>query len=86
MFGFGYGLGWSLSSVGTQTVVPTEKAGAASGVTLAIVIGAGGLCVALAATLIQSITAGGTGSERRSRMFSASSPCGRPRAGSDSES
>jgi EmrB/QacA subfamily drug resistance transporter len=61
VFGFGYGLGWSLSSVGTQTVVPTEKAGAASGVTLAIVIGLGGLCVALAATLIQSITAGGTG-------------------------
>ena len=60
VFGFGYGLGWSLASVGTQTVVPTAKAGAASGVTLAIVIGMGGLCVALAATLIQSITAGGT--------------------------
>ncbi|MGH2961261.1 MAG: MFS transporter [Solirubrobacterales bacterium] len=61
VFGFGYGLGWSLSSVGTQTVVSTERAGAASGVTLAIVIGAGGLCVALAATLIQSLAAGGTG-------------------------
>ena len=61
VFGLGYGLGWSLSSVGTQTVVPTEQAGAASGVTLAIVIGVAGLSVALAANLIQSIAAGGTG-------------------------
>jgi EmrB/QacA subfamily drug resistance transporter len=60
VFGFGYGLGWSLSSVGTQTVVPTEKAGAASGVTLAIVIGVGGLCVALASSVIQSLGASGT--------------------------
>jgi EmrB/QacA subfamily drug resistance transporter len=60
VFGFGYGLGWSLASVGTQTVVPTERAGAASGVTLATLIGVGGLCVALAATLIKSITASGT--------------------------
>jgi EmrB/QacA subfamily drug resistance transporter len=60
-FGFGYGLCWSLASVGTQTVVPTEKAGAASGVTLAIVIGTAGLCVAIATAVIDGLVAGGSG-------------------------
>ena len=59
-FGLGYGLPWSLSSVGTQTVVAAEKAGAASGVTLAIVIGVGGLAVALTSAVIESLVAGGT--------------------------
>ena len=46
VFGIGYGTGWAMASVGTQTVVPAEQAGAASGVTLAIVIGFGGLALA----------------------------------------
>jgi EmrB/QacA subfamily drug resistance transporter len=61
VFGFGYGLCWSLSSIGTQTVVPTERAGEASGVTLTIVVGVAGLCVALVAALIEVIAGGGTG-------------------------
>jgi EmrB/QacA subfamily drug resistance transporter len=61
VFGFGYGLCWSLVSVGTQAVVPGNQAGEASGVSLALVVGAAGLCVAIAATLIESIAAGGTG-------------------------
>jgi hypothetical protein len=60
VFGAGYGLSWALTSVGTQTVVPTEKAGEASGVTLAIVVGMAGLCVAVAAALIETSTGGGT--------------------------
>ncbi|MFR9673103.1 MFS transporter [Streptomyces sp. TR06-5] len=51
--GFGYGIGWSMGSVGTQTVVPSERAGQASGVTLALVIGIAGICVAAGATLIE---------------------------------
>jgi hypothetical protein len=40
-------------------VVPTAKAGEASGVTLAIVIGIAGLGVATAATLIEAISSSG---------------------------
>jgi len=60
VFGLGYGLCWSLVSVGTQRVVPASQAGEASGVSLAIVIGAAGLCVAIAATLIESLSTGAT--------------------------
>jgi EmrB/QacA subfamily drug resistance transporter len=60
VFGLGYGLGWAIVSVGTQQVVPVEQAGAASGVTLAVVVGLGGLGVAITAALIEAITAGGT--------------------------
>jgi EmrB/QacA subfamily drug resistance transporter len=59
-FGFGYGLGWTLTSVGTQTVVPLNQAGVASGVTLAIVVGVAGLGVAVSAALIETIAGGGT--------------------------
>ena len=62
VFGFGYGLCWSMSSVGTQTVVPIQQAGEASGVTLTIVVGIAGLCVAVVAALIEVI-GGGTGGE-----------------------
>jgi EmrB/QacA subfamily drug resistance transporter len=60
VFGFGYGLGWSIVSVGTQQVVPVEQAGAASGVTLALVIGLGGLAVAITAALIEALTISGS--------------------------
>jgi MFS family permease len=60
VFGFGYGLGWTIVSVGTQQVVPVERAGAASGVTLALVVGFGGLGVAITAALIEALTASGT--------------------------
>jgi EmrB/QacA subfamily drug resistance transporter len=61
VFGLGYGLCWAMLSVGTQTVVPQDQAGEASGVSLSIVIGVAGLAVALVASLIEVISAGGTG-------------------------
>ena len=60
VFGLGYGLCWALLSVGTQSVVPTEQAGAASGVSLAIVIGLAGLGVTVASALIESLTSATT--------------------------
>ncbi|MFE3494859.1 MFS transporter [Streptomyces sp. NPDC059175] len=51
--GFGYGMGWTMGSSGTQAVVPVERVGQASGVELAIVIGVAGICVAAAASLIE---------------------------------
>jgi EmrB/QacA subfamily drug resistance transporter len=54
LFGLGYGIGWAMASVGTQTVVPPQRAGQASGVALAIVIGSAGLAVAAAAALIET--------------------------------
>ncbi|MFR9800490.1 MFS transporter [Streptomyces sp. MS06] len=53
MNGLGYGIGWAMASVGTQTVVPPQRAGQASGVTLSIVIGVAGMLVALTAMLIE---------------------------------
>lgn len=41
--------------------VSSDRAGEASGVSLAIVIGAAGLCVAIASALIESLSTGGTG-------------------------
>lgn len=52
LYGGGYGFGWSMASVGTQVTVPPERAGLASGVTLAVLIGSGGLAVATLSTLI----------------------------------
>jgi MFS family permease len=52
IFGGGYGIGWSMATIGTQAVVAKERAGEASGVTLAIVVGLAGLAVALAGTII----------------------------------
>lgn len=57
--GFGLGVTWSYTSVGTQQVVPEAMAGGASGVTLAIVVGLGGLSVAVGATLLEAIVDGG---------------------------
>ena len=47
----GSGLSWSFASVVTQSVVPRDKAGAAYGVVLTILIGVGGVAIAIAATL-----------------------------------
>ncbi|MDM4720661.1 MFS transporter [Micromonospora sp. WMMA1363] len=52
LFGFGYGVGFTMANIGTQTVVARERVGEASGVTLAIVIGVAGIGVAAAGTLI----------------------------------
>ncbi len=63
LFGLGYGIGWSMASVGTQTVVPPERTGQASGLTLAIVIGSAGIGVAAAAAVIEASTSLGTAIE-----------------------
>lgn len=58
--GFGLGITWSYTSVGTQQVVPEAQAGGASGVTLAIVVGLGGLAVAIGATLLEVLVDSGS--------------------------
>jgi hypothetical protein len=50
--GAGVGLSWTFASVVTQSVTPANKAGAASGVVLTILIGMGGVATAVASTLI----------------------------------
>ena len=55
--GLGLGMTWAYANVVTQSIVPPEKAGAASGLVLTILIGMGGVSVAGAA----SLTATGTG-------------------------
>jgi MFS family permease len=57
--GFGLGISWAYTSVGTQAVVPEAQAGGASGVTLAIVVGSGGMAVVLGATILEVLTASG---------------------------
>ncbi len=51
--GFGYRTGFTLTNLGTQAMVPAERAGEASGVTLAILFAASGVAVAAAGTLIE---------------------------------
>jgi EmrB/QacA subfamily drug resistance transporter len=53
--GIGFGVGWAFASVGTQAVVRREIAGEASGVTLTVVIGLGGLAVAAAASALREL-------------------------------
>ncbi|MBK5109855.1 MAG: hypothetical protein JJE10_00650 [Thermoleophilia bacterium] len=54
-FGGGYGIGWSMATIGTQAVVSPARAGEASGITLAIVIGTAGLSVAAAGAIINEV-------------------------------
>lgn len=58
LVGMGYGIGWSIVNVGTQQVVPTRVAGEASGMTLAIVVGVGGMGVAATSALIEALSDG----------------------------
>jgi MFS family permease len=52
--GFGLGLGWAFTSVATQQIVPPAKAGAASGIVLTLLVGLGGIGVAVAASIIET--------------------------------
>jgi predicted MFS family arabinose efflux permease len=56
--GFALGLGWTLPSIGSQTVVDPARAGEAAGVNLTVMVTIAGVAVALAGTLIEL---GGTG-------------------------
>jgi len=53
--GVGLGLGWALSSVATQAVVPLEYVGAASGVTLTALVMLGAVGVAIGAAILEVI-------------------------------
>ncbi len=52
--GLGLGIAWALSSVVTQAVVPSREAGLASGLVLTILIGLGGVAVAVASSVIEA--------------------------------
>jgi EmrB/QacA subfamily drug resistance transporter len=52
--GFGLGLTFSFASVVTQSVVPPEQAGAASGVVMTVLVAAAGVAVAVAAAVSSS--------------------------------
>jgi MFS family permease len=58
--GFGLGVGWTFSNIGTQEVVRRERAGEASGVTLTIIVTAGGVGVAAAASAIAGLHGSGS--------------------------
>ncbi len=58
--GLGFGLGWNFASVGTQSVVDAGRAGEASGVLLTILVTAGGIGIATAATVIELLVQSGT--------------------------
>lgn len=51
--GVGLGLGWALSNVATQAVVPPQYVGAASGVTLTALVMLGAVGVAIAAAVLE---------------------------------
>jgi hypothetical protein len=51
--GFALGLGWTLPSIGTQTVVDPTRAGEAAGVNLTVMVTIAGVAVAVAGTLIE---------------------------------
>ncbi|ABP55400.1 MFS transporter [Salinispora tropica] len=51
--GFGYQIGSTLTNLGTQAMVPAERAGEASGVTFTILSAGSGVAVAAAGTLIE---------------------------------
>ena len=57
--GFGVGLSWSYASAATQAAVPPEKAGAASGVVLTLLVGLGGIAIAVVASVIETRTGAG---------------------------
>jgi MFS family permease len=57
---FGFGLGWTFANVATQSAVRPERAGEASGVMLTIIVTAGGIGVAAAASAIGDLHVSGT--------------------------
>jgi sugar phosphate permease len=62
--GVGLGLGWALSNVATQMVVPTDSVGAASGVTLTSLVMLGAVGVAIAAAMLEVLAGSPQGASR----------------------
>jgi len=58
--GIGVGLGWALTNVATQAVVPPEASGAASGVALTSLVMLGAVGVAIGATALELISGSAT--------------------------
>jgi sugar phosphate permease len=54
--GVGLGLGWALTSVATQAVVPTAMAGTASGIALTSIVMLGAVGVAIGATVLELLS------------------------------
>lgn len=52
--GLGLGVAWAYASVVTQDVVPRQQAGMASGLVLTILVGLGGVAVAVASSVIEA--------------------------------
>jgi MFS family permease len=58
--GFGFGMGWTFANVATQDAVHPDRAGEASGVVLTIIVTAGGVGVAVGASVIAELHGSGT--------------------------
>jgi EmrB/QacA subfamily drug resistance transporter len=54
--GIGLGLGWALVNVATQAVVPTQMAGAASGIALTSLVMLGAVAVAIGAAVLEVLS------------------------------
>ena len=54
--GIGLGLGWALTNVATQAVVPPSRFGAASGITLTSLVMLGAVGVAIAASMLELLS------------------------------
>ena len=61
--GFGVGFAWAYTSVATQSVVPKEVGGAASGTVLTVLISAGGVALAIAVSIYKQYTGSGSPNE-----------------------
>ncbi len=57
--GFGFGLGWTFANLSKQDVVDTDRAGEASGVLLTVLVSAGGIGLAVAASVITALERSG---------------------------
>ncbi len=58
--GLGLGFGWAYTSVVTQSVVPKQQAGAASGTVLTVLISVAGIALAIAVSIYETFTSAGS--------------------------
>lgn len=61
--GFGVGVSWAYTSVVTQSLVSPEEAGEASGTVLTILVGMGGVALAVAVSIFDTHSSAGAGNE-----------------------
>lgn len=58
--GLGLGFGWAYTSVVTQSIVPKQQAGAASGTVLTVLISVAGIALAIAVSIYETFTSAGS--------------------------